>query len=107
MMEYKSRLAHVDFDSAAAIFHGEVSNTRDVITFQARSVDEFKKAFEDSMEDDLAFCAEQGETPDEPFNGRVAVRLSPDQHKQVVLATERVGKNIASCIAAALLQAAY
>jgi predicted HicB family RNase H-like nuclease len=58
MMEYKGCLGRVEFDAAANLFHGEVINIRDVITFQGRSVEELRQAFEDSVEDYLAFCAE-------------------------------------------------
>ena len=34
MMEYKGYFAKVEFDDDANIFHGEVSNLRDVITFE-------------------------------------------------------------------------
>jgi predicted HicB family RNase H-like nuclease len=88
------------------IFHGEVINSRDVITFQGRSVEELKKAFEDSVEDYFAFCKERGEEPDKPFAGRLTVRLSPDQHKKVIMAAEKSGKNIDSWVTEALLQAA-
>jgi len=40
MIEYKGYLGDVNFDSEAHFFHGEVINTRDVITFQGKSVDE-------------------------------------------------------------------
>jgi predicted HicB family RNase H-like nuclease len=50
----------VEFDDEAGIFHGDVINTRDVITFQGKSVAELKKAFRDSIEDYLTFCAERG-----------------------------------------------
>ncbi len=62
-MEYTGYLSRVTFDDEANIFHGEVTNIRDVITFQGKSVDELRKAFEDSVEDYLAFCAERGEEP--------------------------------------------
>jgi predicted HicB family RNase H-like nuclease len=39
-MEYKGYIGRVDFDDGAQILHGEVINIRDVITFQAKSVDE-------------------------------------------------------------------
>jgi predicted HicB family RNase H-like nuclease len=106
MMKYKDYLARVEYDASADIFHGEVINTRDVITFQGKSVEEIKRAFEDSVEDYLAFCRERSEEPDKPFTGRFTVRLSPDQHKQVILAAEKAGKRIDSWIAEALLQAA-
>ena len=34
LLEYKGYLGHVCFDTQAKLFHGEVLNTRDVITFQ-------------------------------------------------------------------------
>ena len=45
MLMYKGYMGHVEFDDEADIFHGEVINTRDVITFQGKSVTEIKKAF--------------------------------------------------------------
>lgn len=106
MMRYKDYLARVEYDDESNIFHGEVINTRDVITFQGKSVEGLKKAFEDSVEDYFAFCKERGEEPDKPFVGRLTVRLSPDQHKKVIIAAEKSGKNIDSWVADALVQAA-
>jgi len=106
MMEYKGYLSRIEFDDEANIFHGEVINIRDVITFQGKSVDELRKAFEDSVEDYLAFCAERGEEPDKPFSGRFTVRLSPEQHRKVILAAEKAGKDIEVWVEEALAQAA-
>jgi predicted HicB family RNase H-like nuclease len=64
MMEHKGYIGRVEFDDEADIFHGEVINTRDVITFQGQSVAELKTAFKESVEDYLAFCATRGEEPD-------------------------------------------
>ncbi len=65
-MSYKGYEAVVAYDADADLFHGEVVNTRDVITFQGRSVDELKSALADSVEDYLAFCRERGEDPERP-----------------------------------------
>jgi predicted HicB family RNase H-like nuclease len=54
----------VEFDDEANIFHGEVINLRDVITFQGESVQEIRQAFQDSVDDYLAFCAERQEEPE-------------------------------------------
>jgi predicted HicB family RNase H-like nuclease len=64
MMAYQGYLAHITFDVQANLFHGEISNIRDVVTFQGQSVDELHQALADSVEDYLAFCAERGEAPD-------------------------------------------
>lgn len=105
MMVYKGYLSHVAFDDEVGIFHGEVINVRDVITFQGKSVDELRQAFEDSVEDYLAFCAERGEVPEPPFSGRFMVRLSPEQHRQVIVAAEKAGKGIQTWVADVLQHA--
>jgi predicted HicB family RNase H-like nuclease len=105
MMEYKGYLARIAFDNEANLFHGEVINIRDVITFQGHSVAELREAFKDSVEDYLAFCAERGEEPNQPFSGRVTVQLSPEQHRQILLAAEQAGKDVERWIAEALEQA--
>jgi len=106
MMEYKGYLARVQFDDEADIFHGEVINVRDVITFQGGSVEGLRKAFEDSVEDYLAFCAERGEEPDKPFSGRLAIQLSPEQHRKVILAAVKAGKGVGGWATEVLTQAA-
>jgi predicted HicB family RNase H-like nuclease len=53
MTEHKGCVGNVEFDDEAGIFHGEVIDTRDVITFQGRSVDELETAFQDSTDDYL------------------------------------------------------
>jgi predicted HicB family RNase H-like nuclease len=58
-MTYKGYQSKVELDEKAGVFHGEVINIRDVITFQGTSVEESRQAFEDSVDDYLAFCASQ------------------------------------------------
>jgi len=50
MVEYKGYIGQVTFDDEANIFHGEVINTRDVITFQGSSIQELPQALADSVE---------------------------------------------------------
>ena len=89
MFEYKNYLGHVTFDDEAEIFHGDVINTRDVITFQGKSVAELKKAFKDSVNDYLEFCQERGESPERPFSGTFNLRLDPELHRQAYVAAKK------------------
>ena len=50
MMEYKGYIGKVDYDDEAGIFHGEVVNLRDVITFAGESVPELRQAFQESVD---------------------------------------------------------
>ncbi len=94
MMEYKKYLAEVTFDDEAQILHGEVVNTRDVITFQAETVADLQREFHKSVDVYLGFCREIGQEPEKPFSGKFVVRLSPDTHRKAYLAAKRAGKSL-------------
>ncbi len=64
MIEYKGYIGQIEFDGEANIFHGEVVNTQDVITFQGTSIDELRNALADSVECYLNFCKKQGKQPE-------------------------------------------
>ena len=74
MLRYKNYIGHVKLDEEAEIFHGEVINTRDVITFQGTTVKALKKAFKDSVDDYVVFCEERGEEPEKPFSEKFNIR---------------------------------
>jgi predicted HicB family RNase H-like nuclease len=83
MLNYKGYRGPAAFDDEAGVFHGEVLDLKDVITFQGKSVEELEHAFRDSIDDYLAFCEERGEEPDKPFSGRLMLRLPPALHREV------------------------
>ena len=94
MMEYKGYVGKVEFDDDAGLFHGEVLDTRDVITFQGETVDELKTAFQGSIDDYLAFCEQRGEEPNKPFSGQFITRVPPNLHRQINLAANIAGKSL-------------
>ncbi|MGA7385961.1 MAG: type II toxin-antitoxin system HicB family antitoxin [Methylocella sp.] len=104
-MMYKAYEASVEFDEGADIFHGEVINLRDVVTFQGRSVDELKRSFAESVDDYLAFCKARGEEPEKPFSGQFVVRAEPSLHKAMVSAAKRAGVSLNKWVTATLERA--
>lgn len=94
-MEYRGYRGVVTFDSEADLLHGEVVDTRDVITFQGSSVSEVNQAFRDSVDEYLTICSERGRDPDRPYSGRIALRLPSQVHRAVAAAarTERKSLN--------------
>ena len=97
-MTYKGYMGFVEFDDEANIFHGEVVNIRDVVTFQGASVKELQKAFRDSVDDYLDLCAKRGEEPDKPFSGKFVVRLKPEDHRQISIAAKKEGKSLSAWV---------
>ncbi|MBY5819806.1 type II toxin-antitoxin system HicB family antitoxin [Rhizobium leguminosarum] len=104
-MHYKGYEAVIEFDEEAEIFHGEVVNMRDVITFQGTSAVELKQAFADSLDNYLALCAERGEQPEKPFSGQFVVRADPTLHKALSSAAQRDGVSLNKWVTSALERA--
>jgi predicted HicB family RNase H-like nuclease len=94
MLKYKGYTGYVEYDDEAKLFHGEVLDTKDVITFQGRSVDEIEKSFRESIEDYLDFCAQRNEKPDRPFSGKFVIRMSPKLHHRIYIKAIKEGKSI-------------
>jgi predicted HicB family RNase H-like nuclease len=94
MLKYRGYKGHVEFDDEAGLFHGEVIDLRDVITFQGTSVEELEREFQDSVDDYLEFCEERGEEPDKPFSGDLMLRLSPHLHREVYTRALKDGKSL-------------
>ena len=101
-MTYKGYEAAVKFDEDANLFHGEVIDTRDVITFQGRSVKELRKAFSDSVDDYLKFCKERGEDPEKPFSGQLIIRISPELHRSLTVEAKKKNQSLNALIAETL-----
>ena len=69
-------VARIELDQEVGLFHGEVINTRDVLTFQGRTLDELKVAFADTIADYVEWCRERGKEPERPYSGNFTVRVS-------------------------------
>ena len=98
MMEYKGYIGKVEIDDEAGILHGEVINIRDVITFEGTSVDEIHKAFRESVDDYLDFCAQRGESPEKPFSGKFVVRLPAELHRKAYIQAKLADKSLNSWV---------
>jgi len=94
MLSYKGYTGHIEVDLDADILHGRVLDIKDVVTFEGKTIEEAKQAFQDSVDDYLEFCAELGDEPDKPFSGKLPFRTTPDHHRLIYLAATQAGKSI-------------
>lgn len=106
MMVYKGYYAKVTFDDDADIFHGEVTNLRDVITFEADCVRDLRQAFRDSVDDYLDFCKQRNEKPEKPFSGKFIVRIDPELHRIIYLRSRQAHKSLNRWVADELAKSA-
>ena len=94
MMEYKGYIGRVALDDEAGLFHGEVINARDVITFQGTSAEDVKREFRASIDVYLDFCAEQGKAPDRPDAGHLVLDIEPELQTAMIRAATREQKSL-------------
>src|SRR5436190_23364338 len=94
MMKYKGYFGEVTYDDEAKIFHGEVFGLKDIITFQGKSVNELKKAFQDSINDYLAWCEERGERPEKTYSGKLHIRMNPNLHAHLAIEAAKQGLSL-------------
>jgi predicted HicB family RNase H-like nuclease len=99
-------VATIELDEEAGLFHGEVINTRDVLTFQGRTFDELNVAFADTITDYIEWCRERGKEPERPYSGNFTVRISPELHRRVATAAARSGKSVNTFVAETLERSA-
>ncbi len=86
MMEYKGYAAGpIDFDPEANTFSGTVAGLKDVIHFEGGTAKELARAFRASVDSYLQYCAETGQEPDRPYNGKILVRTDPELHRKAAL----------------------
>ena len=94
MMKYKGYIGLPEIDEEAGVIRGRVVNTRDLITFYGKTVEEAHLAFEESVDDYLEFCKELGEEPEKPFSGKFLVRIPPDVHRKLHAAAQIQGVSV-------------
>jgi len=102
MMEYKGYIGIVEYDSDAKLFHGDVVNTRDVITFQGTTVAEIEKAFTESIDDYMNWCKQEGVEAEKPYSGKFNLRLSPELHREIAITAKKLNLSINNFVEKAL-----
>lgn len=103
-MEYKGYVAAVEFDDSIEILHGRVVNSGPypIATFEATDAADIRREFERSVDEYLAWCAEDGVEPRRPFSGKLNLRLRSRLHALVAAAAAASQVSINSWIVDAI-----
>ena len=64
------------------------------MNFEGESVRELTEAFHEAVDDYLAYCEDEGITPDKSYTGVLNVRLTPDIHRQIAMLALQEGISI-------------
>ena len=101
-LSYDGYVAEIEIDIEAGMIYGEVINTRAVLTFEANSVSDLRKAFEDTISDYKLWCLESGEAAERPYSGNLSLRIPPDLHRKVAIASAQANISINKYISDAI-----
>ena len=85
-MEYKGYLGSVEFSPEDTLFFGKVLGIRALISYEGENARDLVEDFHGAVDDYLALCAEEGIEPEKAYKGNFNVRISPELHKQAVMA---------------------
>lgn len=102
--QHKGYTARPTLDIEAGTITGTVLGLRDVIHFEGKTIRQAEKAFRDSVNDYLAFCAENDREPEKPKSGKLQLRLDPRVHWQIATEAEAAGVSLNDWIVQRLSQ---
>ncbi|WP_375460702.1 type II toxin-antitoxin system HicB family antitoxin [uncultured Enterovirga sp.] len=101
-MRYKDYVATVEVDQDAKLFHGRVLGMRDVLDFHGATVESLEAAFRETVDDYIAWCAEEGETPQKSWQGKMTFRPGDALRTRIATAAAVQGVSINSFMETAL-----
>ena len=101
-MEYKGYLGSVEFSEEDALFYGKVLGIRALVSYEGSTAQELIADFHGAVDDYLELCAQQGKAPERAYKGSFNVRISPELHKQAVVAAMAQNSFVESSIARAV-----
>lgn len=78
MIKYKEYLGSVRYSDDDKVFYGRIEGVDDLVTFEARSVDELVSAFEEAVEDYITLCEQVKRPARKSYKGSFNVRIDPE-----------------------------
>lgn len=89
LFKYKGYLGTIEFDIEDGCLMGQILHINDLVTYEAQTLPELKKEFENSVDDYLELCQKLGRKAQKPFMGTFNIRISPEKHKELALKATR------------------
>jgi predicted HicB family RNase H-like nuclease len=101
-LQYKGYNGSVGFSAEDRVLHGSLLGIRDAIVYEGTDVESLEANFRAAVDEYLAFCEEEGKTPDQPFKGSFNIRVGPDLHKRAALFAEEHNQKLNTVVSKAL-----
>ena len=94
VIKYRDYMGSVHFNAEDEIFFGKIEGIDDLITFEGKSVEELKQAFQEAVEDYLDTCKRYNKEAEKSYKGSFNVRINPELHRKVKQASIKMGLSL-------------
>lgn len=84
-MKYKGFWGSCEVSFEDGILHGKIECINDLVTYEATTPAELKKAFNESVDDYIETCEMLGKEPDKTMSGTFNIRVGSDLHKKLYI----------------------
>jgi predicted HicB family RNase H-like nuclease len=101
-LQYKGYDGSVEYSAQDRVLHGSLLGIRDSVVYEGADVDSLELNFRAAVDEYLAFCVEEGKTPDKPFKGSFNIRVGPELHKRAALFAEEHHQKLNTVVSKAL-----
>lgn len=105
MLQYKGFLGSVHFSAEDDVFFGKIEEIDDLISFEASTVKDLHKSFEEAVDDYLELCKKAGKEPLKPAKGSFNIRISPELHRKAIHTSKQMHLNLNQFVQQAIEQA--
>ncbi len=93
-MIYKGYAARIEYSEEDGCFVGHLAGIRDIVGFDATTVDELKQRFHEAVDGYLWGCEQLGTAPNKPFSGRLLLRVPAELHARASVAAQVTGMSL-------------
>ena len=94
MLNYKGYIGEAVYDDEIGMLSGKIINAKAIGTFYGKTVNEIEMEFRKTIDYYLDLCNRKNVEPEKPFSGRFNLRVPPELHRKIYLASNEEGKTI-------------
>ncbi len=94
ILTYKEYTGSVEYSHDDRCFFGKIEFINDLVTFEATSVDELEKNFQEAVENYILTCKQLGREPQKQFTGVFNIRPGVELHMAAARKAMEIGTSL-------------
>jgi predicted HicB family RNase H-like nuclease len=103
-LHYRGYAGSIEFSEEDSIFHGKVIGIKSFISFEGDSVKTITEDFQNSVDEYLAYCEDNGRQPEKPFRGSFNIRIGSELHRKAAMDASSRGISLNALVESAISQ---